>query len=198
MLHGEGLEEIWEEFKQEMGLVMDFLELVGLKELREEIRLFRPLAMIRDEVGPVRRAVKEFTDKLYNVSLPLLLVFSVSCLEKFLRRLWLLKFGSIDKKMWRIFNELKDFAKEVRRRYGVEVGESTFKARAVVAKRNIILHNNGIVDQKALEAFIEAGKQDSQLGQRLKLSVEEVRRDINTILEFAERVKEIFDSSLSH
>jgi hypothetical protein len=76
---------------------MDFLKFAELKELLEWFRSLVPLAKIWVEVGPFRRAIKELSDKLYSVSLPLLLVFCVSCFEKFLRRLWLLKFGSIDR-----------------------------------------------------------------------------------------------------
>jgi uncharacterized protein with ACT and thioredoxin-like domain len=104
--------------------------------------------------------------------------------------LWLLKFGSIDEDMWRIFSDPKKLAKEIKRRCGIEIGESTFKARAIVAKRNIILHNGGVVNDKALQAFMEAGERNFQLGQRLRLSTEEVKRDIEKLLEFAEKVKE--------
>jgi len=189
-LSEESFEVVWREFEQEIRLVMDFLKFAELKELLEWFRSLTPPVKIWVEVGPFRRAIKEFSDKLYSVSLPLLLVFCVSCFEKFLRRLWLLKFGSIDSGMWRKFSDPKELAKEIKRRCGVEIGESTFKARVVVAKRNIILHNGGVVDDKALQAFMESGENNFQLGQRLRLSTEEVKRDIEKLLEFAEKVKE--------
>jgi membrane-associated protease RseP (regulator of RpoE activity) len=197
MLSGENLEVAWREFEKEIGLAVEFLELAELKEIRGEARRLRLLPMIRDEAGPIRKAIKEFADTLYSMSLPLLLVFCVSCLEKFLRRLWLLKFGSIDREMWRIFSDPKDLAKEIKRRYGIEIGEATFKARSVVAKRHIILHNNGVVDEKALEAFMEAGERDLKLNQKLRPSANEVRRDIEKLLEFARKVKEALESSQS-
>jgi hypothetical protein len=54
------------------------LKFAELKELLEWFRSLVPLAKIWVEVGPLRRAIKEFSDKLYSVSLPLLLVFGVS------------------------------------------------------------------------------------------------------------------------
>jgi hypothetical protein len=126
-LSEESFEFIWREFEREIMLVMDFLKFAELKELLEWFRSLTPLAKIWVEVGPLRRAIKEFSDKLYSVSLPLLLVFCVSCFEKFLIRLWLLKFGSIDGDMWRKFSDPKELAKEIKRRCGVEIGDQRLR-----------------------------------------------------------------------
>jgi hypothetical protein len=74
-LSEESFEVIWREFEREIMLVMDFLKFAELKELLEWFRSLVPLAKIWVEVGPFRRAIKELSDKLYSVSLPLLLVF---------------------------------------------------------------------------------------------------------------------------
>jgi hypothetical protein len=82
-LSEESFEVIWREFEQEIMLVMDFLKFAELKELLEWFRSLVPLAKIWVEVGPLRRAIKEFSDKLYSVSLPLLLVFASPVLRSF-------------------------------------------------------------------------------------------------------------------
>lgn len=183
------IEMHWNEFLHELDIARNLLLVEQIKERRDERRSRRLIAKIRDKRGPIRLAIKKFMDEIYNVSLPLILVFYVSSLENFLRRIWLLKIGPIDKNTWYIFSNPKEFAKEIRRRLKVEIGDIVFKANAVVMKRHLIVHKNKMVDQKAIEVFREAGMFDIQLHQKLNLTVEDVTKDIKTIQKFAHAVK---------
>jgi len=193
----ENKEIYWKEFESKLRIARNLLVAVKIKEIRDLTRSVRPFAKFRDEMGPVRRMMKNFMDEVYNLSLPLILVFCVSSLESFLRYMWLNKVGSIDKDTWRIFSNPKEFAKIIKRRFKVEIGDVTFKANAVAMKRHLILHKDKIVDSKALRAFREAGMLDIDIGQKLKLTSKIVEKDISIIQEFAEKVKEIFENEIS-
>jgi hypothetical protein len=45
-------EESYDELLRELNLARDLLLLAKIKEIREEIRTIRPLAILRDEFGP--------------------------------------------------------------------------------------------------------------------------------------------------
>lgn len=146
--------------------------------------------------APIRKALREFSYQVYEKALPLILVFSVATLEKFLRSIWEERFGAIEKNLRRVFSDPKEFAKALKQRVQKEMGPLTFKANAVAMKRHVLLHKEGVVDPDALEVFREAGISDVKLGEKLRLTAESVERDMNTILEFAKKVKEViyFDS----
>jgi len=146
--------------------------------------------------APIRKALREFSYQVYEKALPLILVFSVATLEKFLRSIWEERFGAIEKNLKRVFSDPKEFVQALKQRVQKEMGPLTSKANAVAMKRHVLLHKGGVVDPDALEVFREASILDVKLGEKLKLTAESVERDMNTILEFAKKVKEViyFDS----
>ena len=186
------VEVFFKDLEEEFRLAKDLLTLLKMKEVRDDIRSLRPFATLRDEIGPLRSVFKEYMNKMYNVALPLILVYCVSSLENFLRLVWEAKIGPIPKNLRRIFSDPKEFSKVLKNRLGVEIGSLAIRANAVAEKRHIIIHNKGIVDKKALCAFKEASINGLQEGQRLQLTVEDVGEDIKILEEFAVFVKKAF------
>jgi len=186
------IELCFHEFMEELKLARKLLTSLKVREIRIELRSIRPIALLRDEFGPIRRYFKEFVDNVSKVALPLILVFCVSSLEKFLRSIWELRFGSYPKKFRKIFSNPKCFAKHVRKKFGVEIGPLTYRANAVAMKRHILLHRGGVIDKDALKVFREAGIRDLKENQKLLLTVENVEDDIKILEEFADAIRNIF------
>jgi len=188
----ENVETYWNEFLHELDIARNLLSVGKIKESRDRIRSRRLVAGVRDRYGPIRTEIKGVMDEIYNISLALILVFCVSSLENFLRRIWLLRIGTIDKDTWRIFSDPKEFAKKIKKQLEVEIGEIVFRTNAAVMKRNLIVHKDKVVDSKAVEAFREAGIRKIQLNEKLNLTVDDVTEDLETIQEFAAFVMRLF------
>lgn len=71
------LEEAYDDLTRELGLARELLSLARAQELRKELREVRPLAIIRDQYGPIRAMVRDYANKISETALPLLIVFCV-------------------------------------------------------------------------------------------------------------------------
>lgn len=189
---GETIQVPYDLFTKELDLVRNLLSIIRLKEDRESVRSIRPLASLRDEIGPLRSRIKDFTDRVYDAVLPLMLAYSVACLEQFLRTAWEDRFGEPKKSMRHLFSQPKPLALKLRNNLGQkEVVSTAFKANAVAMKRHVLLHRNGVVDKDALAVFMEAGIKDVREGDRLSLSVQDVEDAVDTVQRFAHEVRDV-------
>lgn len=189
-----GVEAAYEEFLNEVSFIEGRLLLLAeLKELREKIRSIRPIARLRDEFGPLRYKIKEFTDRLYEMSLSLSLVYTISCLEKFLRNTYLELGFNIEKKDRGIFSSPKEFLKRLSKRIGVDYQPDDLAKRveAIFQKRHIIVHRDGLIDKDAYGIFKQAKIDEGNIGDRLILDSKKLKDDVSYIKKFAERVKNL-------
>jgi hypothetical protein len=177
-------------FVENMKVATSFLEIAIGKELRTEVRSLRPLAILRDEFGPFRRLIKDYTDNVYSVGLPQTVVFSVSCFEAFLEGLYeTLRGESLVGEKDHGFPNLD----RVRGKFG-EIckadclkGDDALQKRvkAVLEKRNIIVHRAGMIDRKAHDAFVAAGLLGLEEGAKLVLRVDDVKEDVEALKLYA-------------
>ena len=180
------LAEVYASFLENVNAATSFLDLAGSKELRMEIRSLKPLTRMRDKYGPFRALIKEYTDKMYVVGLPITVVFSVSCFEVFLKD----SFEAMARRPL-LEGDHSGFPNldEARKRFGGALkadclrGDNALqsRAKAILQKRNVIVHMAGRVDQKANDAFMAAGKPTLEEGANLVLTVHGVKEDVETL-----------------
>lgn len=187
----DAIEVYYQELCKKLNLARDVLSVADVKELRDSIRSFRPLAILRDELGPFRSRFKEFIDEVYEYALPLVIVFCAASMEQFLRDVWEERYGQINKNKRKIFSNPKKFGIELRNKLKKRKDFGTLKANAVAMKRHVILHKDGVIDKDAKEVFMEAKIQEVHIDDngKLKLTVDNVKRDIEIVEEFAKEVK---------
>ncbi|MEM2010141.1 MAG: hypothetical protein QXW60_00010 [Nitrososphaerota archaeon] len=183
------LDERFQEFKNQLQLAYDLLSAARLKEIRDYVRSFRPLAILGDEIRPIRRIVKEYSDQIYGVGLPLIIVYAASCLELFLRDIWEEYIGPIDKKYRSIFSNPKEFNKKIGQKIKDDV---VVQANMVAQIRHTIIHRGGIVDKDALCAFRKAGVEEIIEGMKLEFTADKVEKYLNILLQYANEVYNIF------
>ena len=161
MLNYNPLRKLQLTFEKNMDIAERFIQLADLKDIRETIRGYRLIPIIRDKVGPLRRRIKNISDKLYEVGLPQTEVFIVSCFEHCLKETYRILKGSDLGKEERCFLR----PKEIRRLYSgilkkdvLDGDEELLKrVKAVIETRHVIVHRGGIVDEKAYKVFRDAG-----------------------------------------
>jgi len=187
------LKEIRSVFEVNMNSARLFVQLADLKKLRGELRSLRPIAIIRDSLGPLRQIVKDICNKTYEVGLPQTVVFIVTCFEYSLKEGYRrLKDGDLTDKENRSF--LKPDA--IRLLYGKIVKKDVLhgdeklvkRIKAVIQERHIIVHRAGILDKEAYLAFEEAGLNRGTVGSKLKLSPEVVSEDIDHLKTFVSTI----------
>ncbi len=190
------LDKRFQEFEKQLQLAYSLLNVAEIKEMRDYIRSFRPLAILRDEIGPIRRIIKEYSDRIYEISLPLLIVYAVSCLELFLRDAWEEHIGTIEKKYRGIFSNPKEFNKRISQRIGKAIRYDIVVQDNVIAQiRHTIIHRGGIVDNEALSAFREAGIEGITEGEKLVFKADDVKKHLDTLLQYANEVRNIFKTN---
>ena len=180
-------------FEVNMNSAELFIQLADLKKLRGELRSLRPIAIIRDSVGPMRLIINDICNKIYEVGLPQTVVFIVACFEYCLKGGYRrLKGGDLTDK------ENKSFLKPdvIRLLYGKIVKKDVLdgdeklvrRIKAIVQERHVIVHRAGILDKKAYLAFEEAGLNRGTVGSKLKLSPEVVSEDIDHLKTFVSTI----------
>lgn len=189
------LKEIYDVFLKNMTLARDFLDLAELKEFRTKLREIRPLAILRDEYGPIRELIKSYSNNLYKVGLPQTIVFAVSCLETFLRKSYEILKGQpfSDDKRPNFLNlqKVREYYGELIKRDPLNRDEDLLiKVDAVIEKRNIIVHRAGIIDERAYKKFEKANICEGKVGDELKLDVDKVKQDISFLEKFAKVIYE--------
>jgi hypothetical protein len=188
-------EEAWKVFCKNMELAERFLSMAEAKELRMDMREVRPLARLRDKVGPLRK----FLADLYEVGLPLVLVFGVTCYEFCLKRMYeALKGDELTREEELAFlrpDEVRNlYGKYVRKDPLDGADQLAVDVRIAILKRNVIVHRAGEIDKTAEDEFRKVGVSQYKSGQRLELKSEEVKRDLNTLKSY---VAKIYDSLIS-
>jgi hypothetical protein len=190
------LREVLDVFEKNMDLARRFLLAAEAREVRMLIREYRPLAILRNEISPVRRSLSE----VYEVGLPMVLVFLVTNFETCLRKFYtLLKGSETTKDEDKAFFHPHDKARVLFSNIlGVdplsENDQLASKARAIIVKRNVIIHRAKEVDKRAVKEFSELGLLKYQVGEKLKLDSEEVKSDLETLHSY---VKKVFESIIT-
>lgn len=190
------IDDAYRELENEFRLVKEFLNVVNLQEARTHIRASRPIAVFRDNVGPVRKEVVDYVRVLVQDALQMVIVLCVSRLESFLRVFWEERVGEISKPDRTLFSNPRKFAGEFAGEAGEKKGVLLFvdeavknDAQAVVQERHVLVHNGGKIDDNAIKQFEKAGRYGFKSGDKLQLSVDLVRRDIKCIESFVSSVR---------
>jgi hypothetical protein len=139
-------------------------------EVARRVLLVFELKRRLDEIPPVLQRVskiREFAsarvEEIKDASLPLVLVFVASCLEHYLREA-----APADERKAKFWKLIDHFSSRI----GDKLALSAHEMRI---KRNIILHNAGVIDNKALKDFEKKGLMGYSVGAKLTLSEDEVR-----------------------
>jgi hypothetical protein len=188
-----GFEEAYNVFLQNISISGDFLALLEFKEIRGQIREVRPLAILRDELGPARKMLKEHLDMLYKVGLPQTVVFVVSCFEDFLKSEYrFLKGQHITEKEELSFlqpQKVRDLFGEILKVDLLNGDEVLLKkVSATIQKRHIIVHRAGLIDKKAYGVFMDAQFEEGKVGDKLILNVDKVKQEIEYLGKFSKMV----------
>ena len=178
-------QEIWRTFEKNMRLAEKFVLIAKAREWRMLIRQYRPLATLRDQFGPLRK----FLAEAYRVGLPQVLVFAVTCYEACLKGIYEVLKGEVVKEAF--LDPIK-----VKERYRKVLNEDPLAGadrlvvdtRAVILKRNVIVHRAGVIDEKAEEDFKKLGLPQYRAGQEIELNAEEVKRDLNVLRDYVTKV----------
>jgi len=155
--------------KDNLDIARRVLFIFELKKRLDELpRILPRLSVIRDHLS--QRA-----DEIKNASLPLVLVFTASCLEHYLRE----KTPTEEKEKLRKNNKLNFY--NLIEHFRPKMGDKlTNDAHEIRIKRNVILHKAGIIDKQASEELKEIGLTGYSVGAKLTLTQDEVRRHIDT------------------
>ena len=135
-------------------------------EVARRVLLVFELERTLDVIPPILPKVlaSSRVEKIKDASLPLVLFFVASCLEHYLRE--------------KVPNEEREklgFEKLIER-FSSRIGEKlTLSAHEIRIKRNIILHNAGVIDHQASKEFNEKGLTGYSIGTKLVLSEDEVK-----------------------
>jgi hypothetical protein len=133
-----------------------------------------------DELPPgplyrIRGLLSSRVDEVKFASLPLVLVFVASCLEYYLKEI--LKKATPINEREKVEFEFNKLIERFRSKIGDKLARDAHELRI---KRNIILHDAGIIDDQALKEFEKIGLTGYSVGAKLVLSEDEVRRHIDT------------------
>jgi len=189
------------DFEENILKAKEFIGLATLKEITklvdnisEELENRRilpilPRVGILPSFKEIRGVLKETTDKIYEVGLPQVLVYAVSCLEAFLKDLYVLQAQSNVE----ILERFPEDAYRIRQEFSKIIkgdalnGDNTlaYNMQAVFQKRHVIVHKAGIIDEKSCE---KALWEKSLVGTKLKLTSTIVNEDIETINKFAHTI----------
>lgn len=187
------LKEPYSIFQTNMDSAKFFTQLADLKELRRILRGLRPIAIIRDTHGPIRQIVKDALDKAYEVGLPQIVVFVVTCFEYCLKESYRrLKDSDLTNEQEKSFlqpNVIRELYGKILKKDVLDGDDKLVKrVEVVIQERHVIVHRAGIIDEKAYSAFREAGLNRGVVGSKLELSPESVREDIEYVQTFLRKV----------
>ena len=158
----------------------NILNIIKIREVIQPLKR-RPILARIAEVNPegIIAAATELVDESVEIALPLLLVFSVSCLEHYLKQV-----GPEDK--------LKPM---IRHWDGTVETRLTQDAHDIRIKRNIIVHSfERKVNKQAEWDAKDCGITCYTQGMTLQLDIEKVREDLDKLRLFAKAIDQIIQS----
>jgi len=179
------MKEKHEDFIKKIDFAEKILDVVKIRELltpfykfRKAIRPQEGILSLLQELRPVPR-IRGLVDQTIIIALPLLLVYSISCLEHFLSTI------KTPKKLWEMIEDWR-----------YKVGEElTRKVHEIRIKRNIIIHSpNQRVDEKSLNNFIHHQITGYKINQVLELTPEGVKYDLDILKKFSKKI--VFEESI--
>lgn len=189
-------EDAFNVFERNMQSVDKFTLIGKSRELRMSLREYRPLARWMESVRPLRKLLRE----AYNIGLPMVLDFAVTCYETFLKELYMILKGE---ELTR--NESEVFFNPVKagELFRDKIGSNPLKGadellkdtRIVIIKRNVIIHRNGKIDKRAEDELRTLGISRYKKGQKLELDADEVKNGAQTLKCYATK---IFESVISY
>lgn len=173
-------------FERNMELVEKFTLLAEIREARMVFRERRLLPVLREEVGVIRKHLRD----VYSVGLPMVLVFIVTCYEECLKEIYeTLKGDKLTREESRAFFHPEKvrglFYKIVKTDPLNGNNQLSRNTRIVIVKRNVIVHRAAKIDRKAEEELRTLDVTGYRKGQKLKLEAREVRGDAQTLKSYA-------------
>ena len=193
-------------FNNNIERATKFLQLAELKELRERLSL-----PIIKQIRLIRQVIEKRTSEMYEVGLPQVLVYSVSCLEAYLKDYYYFTL----KKIGIEYQETRFWWNDILQKYEDLVEdifegnkELLFDVEEIREKRHVVIHNSGIVDSEAIKRIIKnvnnkkkyssLQKQitqhkirewESMENEKLSLESKIIENDIKTIKRFVELIQ---------
>ena len=170
------VKEKYEDFAKKIDHAEKILDIIELRESLTLLHKFRKNLPILQglwvqKFRPIRE-MRSLVDQTINIALPLLLVYSVSCLEYFLST-------SKQKNLREMISNCESKAGE----------NLTRKIHEVRIKRNIVIHSHEQrLSQRALKDLNHHHITGYKLGQILELTPESVKVDLNSLRKFAEKI----------
>ena len=165
------MKEKYEDFIKKINHAEKILDIIELRELLTPFRRLRKKSPLLQELRLIPK-VRILVDQTIDIALPLLLVYSVSCLEHFLSTFTRKKLSKM------ISNHESKVGKRLTR-----------KIHEIRIKRNIVIHNyEQCIDQKALKDLNRHQIRGYKLGQILKLTPRDIKVDLNDLRKFAEKI----------
>ena len=162
----------YEDFMSKINHAEKILDIIELRELSTPLSKLRKKFLLLQELRLIPR-MRSLVEQTIDIALPLLLVFSVSCLEHFLST-------CVRKK--KLYKMIDDCEFKVGKRL-------TRKIHQIRIKRNIIIHSpEQRTEKRNLNDFILHQITGYKLNQILKLTPEDVKSDLNTLRKFAEQI----------
>jgi hypothetical protein len=163
-------------------------KILSVIKIKEEIQPLRNLKLHPEAIRPVRdllartrpasspiAQIARLVDETVEIALPLLIVFSVSCLEHFLKEIR--KNGN---------GNLSEMIEDFRQEAEIDLVRDVHEIRI---KRNIIIHSpQHRVGNRNLRDFLKYQIEGYSLGMKLKLSLNQVKEDLNKLKEFANAI----------
>lgn len=161
-------------------------DILNVVKIREEIQPLKNLKFLPEAIRPVRdllvrtrptssliAQITKLVDETIEIAIPLLVVFSVSCLEHFLKE--------IGKK-----GPLSKMINDCRQKAGIDLTRDIHEIRI---KRNIFVHNpNHRIEKRNLDDFLAHQIKGYSLGLTLKLDANKVKRDLSILREFVHTI----------
>jgi len=208
-----GIREPFQEFKENIHKARELIRLAELKEItilidNKVLEPLKALGITRFPPPPLpplpgfpspeelHNLIRETTNKIYEVGLPQVLVFAVSCLEAYLKDQYRL-LNPTDPKRDK-YNFLR--AELVRKVYSAVLKRDVLKGndpleraiREIVIKRHVIVHRACIIDEKACLDGLER----KLVGTKLPLSSKVVGEDLDKIELFASLIYDSVKTAL--
>lgn len=179
-----GVNSMKEEYENFIKNINWAEKILDISELRENLTQFYkwrktiieegnvPILQKLRQIRVIPR-IRDLVDQTIEIASPLLLVFSVSCLEHFLSTV-----VTADN-----LSKMIDACKP-------KVGEElTRKVHEIRIKRNIIIHSPGHqIRSRHLKDFARCRILGYQIGQQIELTPEDVKEDLKTLREFVEKI----------
>jgi len=176
-------------FKKNINDAKRTLKLLRLEELWGDIQSIRPLSQIR--LMPIRRMLKERSERIYELVLPQIIVFGVSSLDAFLKEKYKQKKGKEYGKGNRAFQKADTIRKALGKciKGDIFAGDENLKEdlQKVFDKRHVIAHRAGRIDDKYYDKYCKGkGFDVSWVRKKLPLKSKEVENDLAIIEKFGE------------